>query len=208
MPKENQKKQNVVAPPPNSGAMHSREKILNAAARLFMRKGFKGTSLNDIAREARLNKVTIYYHFKNKMTLIYEIAVSNIHGIMALDEHILDADISADEKLNALIYNHIKWVISHPGRLGFNPLLKINLTPKLYTEYVKAREAYLSLFLRVIEQGQANGEFQKAASCYDPLFIVQYLNALVQRLDSRRQSESIENIVISAHKLISNIFKV
>ena len=202
-----EKKQPVVAPLPNARARRSREKILNAAARLFMRKGYKGTSLNDIAKVAHLNKVTIYYHFKNKMALIYEIALSNIHGIMALDEDILSSDMSEDEKLRTLIDNHIKWVFSHPGRLGFNPLLKLNLTPKLYSEYVAARETYLALFQMVIENGQANGEFQPAASFYDPLFIVQYLNALVQRLDSMPQSESIEKIVLSAHRLISCIFK-
>ena len=105
-----EKKQPVVAPLPNARARRSKEKILNAAARLFMRKGYKGTSLNDIAKVAHLNKVTIYYHFKNKMALIYEIALSNIHGIMALDENILDSDVSADEKLKTLIYNHTKWV--------------------------------------------------------------------------------------------------
>ena len=207
MSEKNQKKQPVVAPLPNARARRSKEKILNAAARLFMRKGYKGTSLNDIAKAAHLNKVTIYYHFKNKMALIFEIAVSNIHGIMALDEHILDSDMSEDEKLKTLMANHIKWVFSHPGRLGFNPLLKLNLTPKLYSEYVAARETYLALFQMVIENGQANGEFQPAASFYDPLFIVQYLNALVQRLDSMPQSESIEKIVLSAHRLISCIFK-
>jgi AcrR family transcriptional regulator len=207
MSPKNQKKQRVVVPLPNDGATRSREKILNAAARLFLRKGYKGTSLIDIAKAAHLNKVTIYYHFKNKMALIYEIAMSNIDGIMALDQHILDSDMSADEKLKTLLENHIKWVYSHPGRLGFNPLLKLNLTPKLYSEYVKAREAYLSIFQKVIEEGRANGDFQQAPSFYDPLFIVQYLNALVQRFDSKPQSKSIEKIVLSSHRLISSIFK-
>jgi len=208
MSPKNQKKQQVVVSLPNDRAMRSREKILNAAARLFLRKGYKGTSLIDIAKAAHLNKVTIYYHFKNKMALIYEIAMSNIDGIMALDQHILDSDMSVDEKLKTLLGNHIKWVYSHPGRLGFNPLLKLNLTPKLYSEYVKAREAYLSLFQKVIEEGQANGDFQQAPSFYDPLFIVQYLNALVQRFDSKPQSESIEKIALSSHRLISSIFKL
>lgn len=44
----------------------SRARILESAERLFAQKGFAGTSLADIAREADSGKGSIYWHFESK----------------------------------------------------------------------------------------------------------------------------------------------
>lgn len=45
------------------------EKILEAAQDIFMAKGFEGSSINDIANKAKINKSLIYHHFSNKEDL-------------------------------------------------------------------------------------------------------------------------------------------
>lgn len=45
------------------------EKILEAAQDIFMAKGFEGSSINDIASSAKINKSLIYHHFANKVDL-------------------------------------------------------------------------------------------------------------------------------------------
>lgn len=43
-----------------------REKVLNAAEVVFQRHGFEKTTLDDLGREAGLNKTSLYYYFRNK----------------------------------------------------------------------------------------------------------------------------------------------
>jgi AcrR family transcriptional regulator len=43
-----------------------RDVILDAADSLFQRYGYQKTTVDDIAREARIGKGTIYLHFKSK----------------------------------------------------------------------------------------------------------------------------------------------
>ena len=45
------------------------DKILESAQKIFIQKGFKGSSINDIARDANINKSLIYHHFSNKEDL-------------------------------------------------------------------------------------------------------------------------------------------
>ncbi|MFC1725870.1 TetR/AcrR family transcriptional regulator [candidate division KSB1 bacterium] len=48
----------------------TKEKILRVAEELFSKKGFDGTSVDRIAKTARVNKALIYYHFKDKNDII------------------------------------------------------------------------------------------------------------------------------------------
>jgi AcrR family transcriptional regulator len=46
-----------------------RARILDAAAEAFMRNGFTGTTIDDIARNVAATKGLIYYHFRSKFDL-------------------------------------------------------------------------------------------------------------------------------------------
>jgi AcrR family transcriptional regulator len=50
----------------NTGNDEVREQVIQAARQVFARFGFKKTALDDIARESRKGKSTIYYYFKSK----------------------------------------------------------------------------------------------------------------------------------------------
>ena len=52
--------------------MNSREIILQAALRLFMKKGYEKTSMSDIVKESNFTKGGIYHHFQNKSELFVE----------------------------------------------------------------------------------------------------------------------------------------
>jgi TetR/AcrR family transcriptional repressor of nem operon len=47
----------------------SRQRLVGAARRLFRQRGFTRTSIDDVARTARLNRGNIYFHFQNKEDL-------------------------------------------------------------------------------------------------------------------------------------------
>jgi AcrR family transcriptional regulator len=51
---------------------HTRQAILAAAARLFVRKGYKRTRIADIIREVRVTPPVFYSHFESKQALFVE----------------------------------------------------------------------------------------------------------------------------------------
>jgi AcrR family transcriptional regulator len=52
-----------------SRGLHTREAILEGAFDLFLHQGYHGTSMRQIAREARLSPAAIYNHFESKEAL-------------------------------------------------------------------------------------------------------------------------------------------
>lgn len=51
-------------------ALATRNRILNTAERVFEKKGVSRTTLEDIARAARVTRGAIYFHFRNKAHLV------------------------------------------------------------------------------------------------------------------------------------------
>ena len=58
--------QNTVGRPKD---LEKRKHILDAAKDLFLRCGYHGSSMNQIAKEAGVTKLTVYNHFKDKDNL-------------------------------------------------------------------------------------------------------------------------------------------
>ena len=50
----------------------TRQRILDVAATHFLERGFAGTSLNDVIKEAGLTKGGFYFHFASKAELVLE----------------------------------------------------------------------------------------------------------------------------------------
>lgn len=50
------------------------DQVLEGARRVFMRDGFEGASVDDIAREAQVSKATLYSYFPDKRLLFSEVA--------------------------------------------------------------------------------------------------------------------------------------
>jgi AcrR family transcriptional regulator len=72
----------------NLQSQETANRILNQAIRIFLEKGYHGTSIDDITRAAKLTKGALYWHFKNKEDLLKRI-------IEEYEKHFLDEMIQA-----------------------------------------------------------------------------------------------------------------
>lgn len=58
---------------PKDAKARTRARLLAAASELFQRRGYRHTSIDDVAREAGLGKGTVYLHFKSKQELLLHV---------------------------------------------------------------------------------------------------------------------------------------
>ncbi len=63
---------------PEPRASRKRRAILDAAGEIFLRNGYVGTSMDDIAAVAAVSKQTVYKHFTDKATLFHELITATV----------------------------------------------------------------------------------------------------------------------------------
>ncbi len=139
-------------------------KIIAAAAKLFMEKGYENTSINDIIRElGGLTKGAIYHHFKSKEEIydavLYQITASNDDAaveIMARD------DLNGREKLKAVLSNSLHYAMQE-DYASIVPDYSKN--PKLlYQMLLEIKNEISPLFiLPIIEEGVRDGSIETDA---------------------------------------------
>jgi len=77
----------------NFRSQETANRILTQAVRLFLEKGYHGTSIDDITQAAGLTKGALYWHFKNKEDLLKRI-------IEEYEKRFLDGMIQSVEGVN------------------------------------------------------------------------------------------------------------
>ncbi len=140
-------------------AQEREEDIYRAAARIFHRKGYAATSLQDIADEVGLLKGSLYYYIDSKEDLLYGIT-RTIHGVAA-------GNVDATRASGGTATERLKFLIeSHVAAFGEN----MQLIRVFYTDYnalgrerrelvMSERRAYERYAHELIVEGQSTGEF-------------------------------------------------
>jgi AcrR family transcriptional regulator len=65
--------------PPTTRSARKRRAILGAATTVFLRNGYLGASMDEIAALAKVSKQTVYKHFADKERLFEEIVVNTVN---------------------------------------------------------------------------------------------------------------------------------
>ena len=159
-------------------SQRQRKKILNVAGRLFWQKGYKATTIDDIAIASRVNKATIYYYFKNKAFLLFEIVCGIMQEGLENARPLKTSAMRPREKLRVLIMQHSTWVLSLKWP-AIGQMERRNLPPKLLNEYLLLRDEYEDIFRSIIKEGIRKKEFCRQDPKLYSLFILGILNSFL-----------------------------
>jgi TetR/AcrR family transcriptional repressor of mexJK operon len=101
-------------PPKRAGRLASAGVIMNAATTLFLRHGYLGTSMDDIAALAGVSKQTVYTHFADKERLFTDLIRGNtdrVDEFVAAMPDMLQDPVDLAQDMRELARRCIKSVI-------------------------------------------------------------------------------------------------
>jgi AcrR family transcriptional regulator len=139
---------------------NTKETILDAAKRLFIRFGKRKTSVDEIARAAQVGKGTVYFHFKSKEEIWDTIVGQAVSRAIGRITDALEKVKSAMEKLRAYIRTRYQVFREELDILNIQQGVLDELFPEItdITKDLKTRE--MGFLTDIFNYGIKRGEFR------------------------------------------------
>ena len=87
--------------------------IVRAARKLFLKKGYRGTSIRDICRESGLSNGTLYFYFDNKDALyahIYEECFQHLNEML---DDAVQPDMEPLDQIEIALKTYLRYFVEH-----------------------------------------------------------------------------------------------
>jgi AcrR family transcriptional regulator len=94
--------------------LQRRNDIVEAAEELFDKKGYAGTTIEEVARRTELSKGTIYLYFKSKDDLFLAVCANGITGFRAELEASVLPKRGLENKIKAMYLSYVDYFLKVP----------------------------------------------------------------------------------------------
>lgn len=137
-----------------------RREILQQAAELFAARGFRATTLDQVAQAVGFTKPALYHYFANKQALLWGIFETSWQRYFEKAEEVARSDLPPRERFRRMIYTHIEQVIQGGPFTTIYFRDEVELTDDRRVLLKQKKRAYDALFEQVYTAGVAAGVFR------------------------------------------------
>lgn len=182
-------------------AQSGREAILAAARTCYDKKGIAGTTLGDIAREARISRRTVYRYFENKGAIIQAIVDEQAMAFLHEMQQALHKD--TDDFPTLLKQYMIYLVTKGPQAPGHQLLLgdkNVQETRRYYFSSPVITGMWQNLMQKPFEKAQADGTIRPSLAFSDlTAWAARIVYSFIQSpVDKKTLSRLLDEFVIAA----------
>ena len=188
-------------------------KIISVARKLFLKKGYRQTTIRDICRASKLSNGTVYFYFKNKDAIYAHIYEECFQFLIAMMEQSLNHDMPPFEQIETVLKTYLKYFIEHREMWEMLDISyrRLSLPPELIRRFDGMVETAYSFVHRAV---QSYLDEKGLAKRYDSLELAMLLVTSIDGLLYNYKQGFFEDILEDTHltleKLVDqqiNIFK-
>ncbi|MBA7470212.1 hypothetical protein ES707_05490 [subsurface metagenome] len=141
------------------------EGILSAAKRVFSRKGYEATTMEDIAVEAGFGKASLYFYFKGKEEVFLSLIKNGLEGQKKLLKEVINSQLSNVERLEAVLSKFFEYVQKNREfmRIVHSESQKLYATTlrEVRSSIIKEHRKTMEGIASIVRDGIESGEFRK-----------------------------------------------
>ncbi|MDT0201691.1 TetR/AcrR family transcriptional regulator [Nocardioides sp. AE5] len=131
--------------------------VVEAAARVFSEKGFRGASLEDVAAEVGMLKGSLYNYIKNKEDLLFAIIRPSAEALLESARSLKGSDLPAAEKVRQIAQIHFDII---DRQLPYVTVYVQEIAGKeVAPEWTAMDREYLGLVTGFMAEGIDQGDF-------------------------------------------------
>ncbi len=153
----------------------ARESILGAALRVFTRRGYYGTTMADVAREARASYGLAYHYFRSKDALFVELVRMAYEGSYGLFLKAKQASGGGQAGLHAVAAGILGAGVRGEGALYFQIVIQAVTLERVPKKVAELNARYLPLYSAVLVEMAAGGvddeDRKGAVTCFLALIL-------------------------------------
>src|SRR5581483_10747272 len=141
----------------------TRERLLDAAAKVFREKGYAGARLSDIADLAEMHVPGVYYYFDSKEALVEEVLRAGVARACGfVEERVAAVPEGSPEldRLRAAIEGHVLVVLEIGDYTSANIRIFGQLPADIRRRHLAQQRAYGDLWRGLLEAARAAGELR------------------------------------------------
>lgn len=159
-------------------ASKTREKLIDVAKQLFIKKGIDNTTISDIANASDKGRRTIYTYFKDKRE-IYDAVIERESDKMVSEMRaIANSDASAADKLRQFLDLRISQTHNTVSLYSLiKSFLKMDFR-RVEKAKKMAYEKQESIIIEILDEGVRNGDFHPARTAQLKGFICHLLDTI------------------------------
>jgi AcrR family transcriptional regulator len=177
---------------PREKSLEKQREILDAASRVFRRKGLQATGMRDIAAELHMAVGNLYYYFEDKEELLAFVQEDALAGLLEIAARVRETGRRADARLFRMIEEHV--VRLNEGTPGSLAHLEVEALGEPWRREVQERrDEYERAFRDTIQEGIEAGVFRQVDPKVSALAILGAVNWTVKwfRPDGRKSAREI-----------------
>lgn len=134
-----------------------KERILKEAQVLFIKNGYKGTSVRDIAKASHTNVAMVNYYYQSKYNLFEIIFEESLDILAQRISNTINSNLPFFELIETWVHAYYEVLFKHPQIAAFI-LNEVSLNPEGLTQRIKNRNP-LSTFAKI--ENRINEEVSK-----------------------------------------------
>ncbi|MHB1468328.1 MAG: TetR family transcriptional regulator [Solirubrobacteraceae bacterium] len=151
--------------PTEAPATRKREReILDAAARIFHRRGYANSSVQEIADAVGLLKGSLYYYIDSKEDLLFRMLLEVHEDARVIVDELDELEAPPLERLREYVRRHIEYNAANLTRIAVYYHDSKLLAPKRRAAILDQRKLYEDFLVGLIEEAQLSGELDPALS--------------------------------------------
>jgi TetR/AcrR family fatty acid metabolism transcriptional regulator len=136
-------------------------RIIQAATKMFARKGFYKTRISEIAMEAQVADGTIYIYFENKDDILISLFEEQMKAVIDNMVGQISREDDPVKKLEKFALIHLQLIEQNPNMAEIIQV-EVRQSSKFMKEYKNEKFAqYLDLIGEIVQEGQEKGVFKK-----------------------------------------------
>lgn len=97
-------------------AISTRDKLLEAASRVFLAEGYEATTMDLVRAEAGVSNGSLYHHFPTKAQLAGTLYEGLLRDFQQSLLKAISGKAGAESGVRGLVRAYVRWVVAHPDR--------------------------------------------------------------------------------------------